>query len=138
MNPLLPKWMRFGIVGLFCTLLNAGFMVVLTSVLGLHYLLSFTILFIVVNFLGFILHKKHTYRNTSKNFFVQLIKFYQVTFVAFLISLAMMFIFVDLVGYSYVISYILMAALVTLFNFIAHDLWSFRTDDGIEGYRPSR
>lgn len=120
------QFSTFLFVGLFCTGLNYFLLYFLVSRLYIHYMLSFSIVFLIGNLVGFFLNKKYTFKTSGTSFLNEIWKYYSVMFSNFLINLILIYI---LVNYFHV--WYLYASLITtiggiFYNFIMHKKWSFK------------
>jgi putative flippase GtrA len=120
------KFLKFIIVGGLCACLNLISLYVLTTVLDLHYLISFIIVFLLGNFIGFCLNKYFTFKTKTKHFLKELWKYYSVMLTTFGINLMFMYIFVDILKIWYLLSSAIIIAVCTIYNFFMHKKWSFK------------
>jgi putative flippase GtrA len=120
------NFLKFIIVGGFCACLNLISLYVLTTVLNFHYLISFIIVFILGNFIGFCLNKYFTFRTNSRHFLKELWKYYSVMLTTFGINLIFMYILVDILKIWYLFSSFIIIAACTIYNFFMHQNWSFK------------
>jgi putative flippase GtrA len=118
---------KFLLIGGFCTLQNIIWLYVLTTILGLHYLISTTILAIVVNSLGFYLNRRFAFKKRGKeNFLYELWKYHTVMLSSFLIVLVSMYILVDIFHIWYLLANIIITICMVLYNFLMHKKWTFK------------
>lgn len=124
------RLLRFIVVGGICFTTNLLVLYAGTEVMRLHYLLSMALSILIANSLGWILNRQWTF--TSKNFhcWAEYARYMSVTLSSTLISLALMILLVDLLGFHYLLASATIAAAMTIVNFIAHRDWSFVSSDG--------
>jgi putative flippase GtrA len=123
------QFFRFLLVGGFCTLQNIFWLYLLTTILGLHYIVSTIILMITVNSLGFYLNNRYTFKHSDhsfQSFIKKLLKYHTVMFSSFLTILVLMFVLVDIFKIWYLLANILITIGITIYNFTAHKKWTFK------------
>ena len=120
------KFFKFLLIGGFCTLQNIVWLYVLTTVLGLHYLISTIILMITVNTLGFYLNRRFTFKKQGDNFWQELCKYHTVMLSSSLTVLILMYVLVDLVEIWYLYANLIITGFMTLVNFLMHQKWTFK------------
>ena len=122
-------FLKFLLVGLFCTLQNVFWLYLLTTILKFHYLVSTIILMITVNSLGFYLNKRYTFETdktrTIKSVFKELIKYHTVMLSSSLIILGLMYVFVDIFRIWYILSNLVISIGMSIYNFLIHKIWTF-------------
>jgi putative flippase GtrA len=123
-------FLKFLLVGLFCTLQNVFWLYLLTTILKFHYLISTIILMITVNSLGFYLNKRYTFKTyktrTIKSVFKELIKYHTVMLSSSLIVLGLMYVFVDIFRIWYIMSNLVISIGMSVYNFLIHKRWTFK------------
>ncbi|MCZ8047578.1 MAG: GtrA family protein [Microcystis aeruginosa K13-05] len=123
-------FLKFLLVGLFCTLQNVFWLYLLTTILKFHYLVSTIILMITVNSLGFYLNKRYTFKTyktrTIKSVFKELIKYHTVMLSSSLIVLGLMYVFVDIFRIWYIMSNLVISIGMSVYNFLIHKRWTFK------------
>lgn len=120
------KFFKFLLVGGFCTLQNIVWLYVLTTLLGLHYIVSTIILMITVNTLGFYLNRRFTFKKQGDNFWHELWKYHTVMLSSSVTVLILMYVLVDIVGIWYLYANIIITIGMTLVNFLMHHKWTFK------------
>lgn len=118
------EFIRFFFVGAFCFFLNVVFLYLLTDILGLHYLLSCTILFFTVNFFGFYLNEKITFRSG-----VQIVggyfRYNIVSLFSFLMIVLQMYVLVSVIGVWYLYANMLVSVGMVFVNYFLHRWFTF-------------
>lgn len=120
------KFATYAVVGGVCTLLNLAVLWVLTSVLGLHYLVSTMISFFTLLPVGFWLQKLLTFRTRRERAPIEWPRYFTAMAASFAANLALMYLLVSLVGVWYLAASVLVAITLLVCNFLANDRWSFR------------
>ncbi|GET37516.1 GtrA family protein [Microseira wollei] len=113
-------------VGGFCAILSLASIYLLTTVLNCHYLFSFVIVFILVNFIGFCLNKYITFKTKKKEFWHELWKYYSVMLSSFCMNFILMYLLVDVLKIWYIYANIMLIIGFTIYNFFMHKKWSFK------------
>ena len=124
--PLPARFLAFVLVGGFCLAVNTAALWVLTSVLGLHYLLSTVIAFLAITPLGFLLNKVLTFRTRREYARIELPRYFSAMAASFGANIALMYLFVSVLGMWYLAASLTVAILLVMVNFLTSDLWSFR------------
>ena len=120
------QFRRFFIFGLTCNIIYTVSIYLLTEKIKFHYIASVVIALIYTSFLGFCLNKFYTFNTSTKTFFPELIKYYNVMFSGLLINVAWMFILVEVFKLWYMASVVIVSAGLMFYNFFLHKHWSFR------------
>ena len=121
------QFIKFCVVGSLAALINFGFYLSLTE-LGLWYVLSSVVGFIVSAIFNFIVNKFWTFENSDSgsDAVVQLVKFFIVMISGLLIHTILLYLITDWVNIDYRISWVIATGLVTLWNYTFNRLWTFR------------
>jgi putative flippase GtrA len=119
------KFMTYAVVGGSCTLLNLAVLWLLTSVLGLHYLMSTMISFITLTPVGFWLQKLVTFRTPHTAAGVEWPRYFVTMGSSFAANLGLMYLLVSLVGLWYLAASLLVTLVLLATNFLVNDRWSF-------------
>jgi putative flippase GtrA len=124
--PLPARFAVFALVGGLCLAANTVLLWVLTSGLGVHYLMSTVIAFLTITPLGFVLNKVMTFRTRREYAPIELPRYFAAMAFSFCANLALMYLLVSVLGLWYVAASLAVAALLLVFNFLTSDRWSFR------------
>lgn len=124
--PLAARFAAFVLVGGFCLAVNTLALWVLTSGLGLHYLVSTVIAFFSITPLGFVLNKVLTFRTRREYARIELPRYFSAMAASFVMNVALMYLLVSVLGMWYLAASLLVAVLLVIFNFVSSDRWSFR------------
>lgn len=126
LNVLDIKFIRFAIIGAFCTLLNVVTLYLLTGVGKVNYMISSIITLVIINFIGFYLNKYYTFKTEKKRFFKELYKYYSVMFSSFILNLFFMFVLVQIFNVWYIYASLTITVGFMFYNFLMHKNWSFK------------
>ena len=114
---------RYLTVGVACMLLHIAIMIAGDAV-GLHYVVSSVISLVVVTAFGYALHSKWTYPQAERGR-ASFTRYIVIVGSNFPLSLAGLFVFVDLLGVSVPIAAPVVTVFLVGFNFVA-SRWVFR------------
>jgi putative flippase GtrA len=120
------KIISYVAVGGGVTLLNLAVLWLLTSVLGVHYLISTMISFLTLTPLAFWLQKLVTFRTPRAAAGVEWPRYFATMGSSFAANLGLMYLFVSVLGIWYLAASVLVAVALLACNFVANDRWSFR------------
>lgn len=124
--PLPARFVAFGLVGGLCLGLNTLVLWILTSGLGVHYLVSTIVAFSTITPLGFLLNKVLTFRTRREDTALELPRYLGAMAASFAANLGLMYLLVSVLGVWYLAASLGVALLLLLANFLASDRWSFR------------
>jgi len=116
----------FVLVGGFCLALNTAALWVLTSGIGLHYMLSTILAFFAITPLGFLMNKVLTFRTRREYAPIELPRYFTAMAASFAANIALMYLLVSVLGVWYLAASLMVAVLLVSFNFLTSDRWSFR------------
>jgi putative flippase GtrA len=119
------KFLSYAFVGGTCAALNLLALWLLTSVLGLHYLLSTMISFFTLTPLGFWLQKLLTFRTPRAAAPVEWPRYFVTMGSSFAANIALMYILVSLLGVWYLAASVVVTVVLLASNFVVNDRWSF-------------
>ena len=119
------KFFAYAFVGGICTLLNLAVQWLCTSVIGLHYLVSTLIAFFTLTPVGFWLQKVVTFRTPRAAAKIEWPRYFVTMGASLGANLALMYLFVSLLGVWYLGAALLVTAVLLASNFIINDRWSF-------------
>jgi putative flippase GtrA len=119
------KFLTYAIVGGTCTVLNLAVLWLLTSVLGLHYLVSTMISFFTLTPIGFWLQKLVTFRTPRAAASVEWPRYFATMGSSFVANLGLMYVLVSLLGLWYLAASLIVIVLLLATNFLLNDRWSF-------------
>jgi dolichyl-phosphate beta-glucosyltransferase len=118
-------FVRYATVGVTGTALDVVLLYVFVDLLHIPVLVAAAISFIAAVVNNFILNKFWTFRNNSRNFRKQFIKFFLVSVVGLVLTEICMALFVYLLGIWYIASKLLTSVIVLTWNFLANKNWTF-------------
>jgi len=119
------KFLTYVIVGGTCTVLNLAVLWLLTSVLGLHYLVSTMISFVTLTPIGFWLQKLATFRTPRAAASVEWPRYVATMGSSFVANLGLMYVLVSMLGLWYLAASLIVIVLLLASNFLLNDRWSF-------------
>lgn len=119
------KFFPYALVGGSCLLLNFVVLWLLTSVVGLHYLVSTMISFLTLTPVGFALQKTFTFRTPGERTRVEWPRYFVTMGSSFAANLALMYVLVSLLGVWYLAASLIVAVLLFSASFLVNDRWSF-------------
>ena len=119
------KFATYTLVGGVCFTLNLVALWLLTSVLGLHYLLSTMIAFFMLTPLGFWLQKLVTFRTPRARAPVEWPRYFATMGTSFAANIALMYVLVSLLGLWYLAASVVVSVVLLASNFLVNDRWSF-------------
>jgi len=119
------KLLAYAFVGGICTLLNLAVQWLCTSVIGLHYLVSTLIAFFTLTPVGFWLQKVITFRTPRAAAKIEWPRYFVTMGASLGANLALMYLFVSLLGVWYLAAALLVTAVLLASNFFVNDRWSF-------------
>lgn len=115
---------RFLAVGATSAALNTVIIVALTEALGLHYLLSYCLCFVLVTLYGFAANRNWAFAVEGPIRRKELARYYVTTIAATGLAMTFSFLMVR-AGMAYWFAVFLSAGVIAPFNFVAHRFWSF-------------
>jgi putative flippase GtrA len=119
------KFLTYAAIGGSCTLVNLVVLWLLTSVLGLHYLVSTMISFFTLTPVGFWLNKILTFRTPREFVRVEWPRYVATMALSFGANLVLMYLLVTVLGLWYLAASLVVALTLLVVNFLANDRWSF-------------
>jgi putative flippase GtrA len=119
------KFFAYAIVGGGCTLLNLAVLWLLTSVLGMHYLVSTMISFFTLTPVGFWMQKLVTFRTPHAAAGVEWPRYFATMASSFAANLGLMYVLVSLQGIWYLAASLIVTLALLTVNYLVNDRWSF-------------
>ena len=119
------KFLSYATMGGICALLNLLVLWLLTSVLGLHYLVSTMISFFTLTPVGFWLQKLVTFRTPRNTARVEWPRYFATMGTSFAANLGLMYLLVSLLGLWYLAAAVVVTLTLLATNFLVNDRWSF-------------
>ena len=124
MIELIKQLIKFGFVGGICFVIDYGVMVLLTEVAGMEYLLSCGISFTVSVIANYLLSMKFVFeRKETLDRRVEFIIFVIMSVIGLGLTELLMWVFVDKADIHYMISKIVVTAIVMVYNFVTRKLF---------------
>lgn len=121
------EFLKFAFVGLIGTLINIAILYLLTEKIGVYYMFSAIISFIVAMSSNFFLNKIWTFEEKI-GFKIggKYIKFALVSVTALLVNLFFLYVFTEVWDIYYIFSQVLAIGVALIINFIGNKIWTFR------------
>jgi putative flippase GtrA len=119
------KFLSYAAVGGFIAVLNLLFLWVLTALLGMHYLLSTLVSFIVLTPVAFLLQKLLTFRTPKARVRIEWPRYFATMGTSLAANLFLMYVLVSLLGVWYIGASVAVTVLFLVGNFLVNDRWSF-------------
>ncbi|HLC56216.1 MAG TPA: glycosyltransferase family 2 protein [Candidatus Nanoarchaeia archaeon] len=122
----IKEFVKFGIVGGIGTLVNIAILYLFTEKIGVYYIISAILSFIVAMTSNFILNKTWTFNENIKlKIGKEYLQFSLVSFSALLVNLFFLYIFTEVLGVYYIISQIIAIGIALIINFFGNKIWTF-------------
>lgn len=118
--------LRFLSVGILCLSFNTIILYILIEINKIQYLIATVIGFFLSNLLGFFLNKYFTFRALKTNIWREIYKYYSVMGSSFLVNLFLMKILVDIFKIWAIYASLIIAVIMTTYNYLLHKKWSFK------------
>jgi len=119
------KFISYATVGGVCAALNLAALWLLTSGLGLHYLLSTLLAFFTLTPVGFWLQKQVTFRTPRSRAPVEWPRFFTTMGSSLAANLLLMYVLVSILGLWYLAASVVVTVALLATNFLVNDRWSF-------------
>lgn len=125
MIKLIQQIIKFGIVGVLAAVIDFGLLAILTEFLGIHYLVSAAISFIVATIFNYIASMKFVFesRYEKERKHQELFIFVILSLVGLGLNQVLMWFFVEITVLHYIIAKVLATVLVMAWNFISRKIW---------------
>lgn len=121
------QFLKFGLVGGSNTLISLLIYYILIF-LGINYLISNSIGYIVSSISGYFLNKIWVFNSKDDKSNKSLFKYYMVYGSSFILNIGVMYMFINVIKISYIISPVLTMCITIPYNFILNKLWVFSAD----------
>jgi len=123
----IDEFFKFGLVGIIGTFINLIVLYIFTEFVGVYYIFSAVIAFLVAVTNNFILNKLWTFKEKIHYFFAKkYVQFFIISIFALLINLLFLYIFTEFLKIYYMISQVLAIGISFIANFIGNKIWTFR------------
>lgn len=126
--PFLKQFIKFGIVGASAALINFIILYLFTQKIGIWYVYSSILGYIVSAIFNFSTNKLWTFRNKERGTAAlsQAFKFSFVSGCGLFINTVIIYFFTDIYGLDYRFSWVIATAVVAVWNFSMSRLWTFK------------
>ena len=119
------KFLSYAAFGGVIALLNLAALWLLTSIAGLHYLLSTLFAFLALTPLAFWLQKLVTFRTPRERAPVEWPRYFATMGTSLAANLGLMYVLVSLLGLWYLAASVVVTGLFLVANFLVNERWSF-------------
>ena len=124
MKKLLAQFMKFGVVGVIAFVIDYGFMVLLTEVFGVPYLISTTVSFIISVVFNYFASMRFVFkRKDDMSRRREFIIFVVLSVIGLVINDVFMWLMVDFLFIDYRISKIVVTFIVAVWNFVTRKIF---------------
>ena len=124
MKKLISQFMKFGIVGIIAFVIDYGFMVLLTEVFGVPYLISTTVSFIISVIFNYFASMRFVFkRKDDMSRRREFIIFVVLSVIGLVINDVFMWLMVDFLFIDYRISKIVVTFIVAVWNFVTRKIF---------------
>lgn len=124
MKKLIAQFMKFGIVGVIAFVIDYGFMVLLTEVFGVPYLISTTVSFIISVIFNYFASMRFVFkRKDDMTRRREFIIFVVLSVIGLVINDVFMWLMVDFLFIDYRISKIVVTFIVAVWNFVTRKIF---------------
>ena len=123
---IIKEFFKFAIVGGIGTIINISILYLLTEKVGIYYMFSAIISFIIAMTSNFILNKVWTFKENIKlKAGKKYLQFGLVSIIALFVNLIFLYLFTEILGIYYIFSQILAIGIALIINFLGNKLWTF-------------
>jgi len=119
------QFIIYGMVALIPATVDFSLMYFLTEFVGVYYMFSLVIAFIIALFVSYFSQKKLTFRNGSQKYMSQVSVFCLISLVGLLIHIGIVFGMVEYLGLWYMSGKVIATAIAYVWNFLAHKYVTF-------------
>lgn len=125
MNRLLAQVAKFGIVGVLATVLDFLVLYVLADFIGLHYLTAAALAFVAATLFNYAASMRYVFtsRFGAAEKRQELLLFVTLSVVGLGLNQLLMWLFVDRVGFYYLVAKIAATVFVMAWNFVSRKIW---------------
>ncbi|HYY62836.1 MAG TPA: GtrA family protein [Burkholderiales bacterium] len=121
----MTKFIKYSLTGAACALMNLLVLWLLTSVLGVHYLVSTMISFFTLTPVAFWLQKLVTFGTPRARALIEWPRYFATMASSFVANIVLMYVLVSLLGLWYLAANVAVIVLLLATNFLVNDRWSF-------------
>lgn len=122
----LVRFIRYSTVGVGTFALDLGLLFLFTDYLGIHYLLSAGLAFVVAVTLNYILSRRHVFSETERPLASGYAYFVGIAFLALVAIIMLMYLAVDILHLNYLVSRIFIAGMVGIGTYLMNLYFNFR------------
>jgi putative flippase GtrA len=125
-RPVFRQMVKFGLVGVFNTLVDLLAYIFFTRVIGWHYAVAATGAFVIAATFSFLINRYWTFRVSGNSIKTEYIKFVLVAFGGLLWTLLFLFILIDKFYWHDLVAKIFTVFLVVNWSFWLQKYWTFK------------
>lgn len=122
------EFLRFAAVGFSTAVLGWALLYMLVSILGIHYLVAFPIVFLLMNALAYVKAGSFAFRVGQRDT-AGLIRYYGISLISLATNWVLLALLVEMAGIQYLLAVVGLTALNAPLNFLAHRKFTFRMGD---------
>jgi len=115
---------RFVVVGLLAAIMNTAIIVAFTELLGIHYLISYVLCFLIVTGGAYLLNRGWTFSLGGNANSQEATRYYAISLLAVAIAIGLTWAMVE-IGMAYYIAILITSAIMAPINFVLHRVVSF-------------
>lgn len=119
------QFLKFGLVGLSNTLISYLTYVLLVY-FSVHYQIANIAAFVISSLSGFLLNRSWVFKAKHSSATIQLVKYYIIYGSSLLISLALSYFWIEILGINKYLPPILNLCITVPYNYILNKIWAFR------------
>ena len=124
LKQLIIQFIKFGFVGVFCFLVDYGFLAFFKEIVGFHYILAATLSFSISTVFNYLLSMRFVFTAREDESRVRLFVIYVFLSIAGLgVNIGLMWLGTDVLGINVYIVKLFATAVVTVFNFITRKVF---------------
>lgn len=114
------------VVGALATVVEWGAFYLFDVIFGIHYTFSTTLAFAVSTFSNWGFGKLILFRQKSQNVAGEIFKIYLISIIGLLMNIAIMFVAIEKIGISDMLSKIIATGIVFVWNFLIRKFWIYK------------
>lgn len=121
------QFVKFGIVGIFSTIIDWGIFYLLNLVFGVYYLTAKVLSFLVAVINSFIWNRRWTFHSQNQNRGKEFTKFLIIALVGLSVNALIMYLAVSIFHTRKIVGLIFATGIVTFWNFLANKYYTFKS-----------
>ena len=117
---------RYGAIGVLCLSLKVGIVVVLTDIVGLHYLVSLAACSVTISVVGYLLNKYWTFHRQGTQLAPEFLRYAATNLANIAAGVMLTGLLVESVGVPYSAAIVAAALALAPLTYLVHRGWAFR------------